>query len=354
MAYPPNNFQRPAGSLCDGCRSVNDDVERTVTDWNVGCDRCLGAGSEHVKPPTATNVINASRHPSSLRKPPQELCGDRHGPTSANGPRARRSLRRVLWSSLCSAGVLLLVVPAHAYRPFDGTDADVVEPKSFEIEAGPAHYFRHAEQSYLIAPSLILSLGIIERLELVVDANQYVALGKLSPGVSRVGFLGDDILLKYVLREGSIQDKAGASVAVEGGVLTPEVNGTADFGGSLALIASDRRAWGSVHWNEWFEYNRDHHADLFSGLIVEGPRDWRVRPVAETFYDQDFVTDRTVSALVGAIWTARDSLSFDAAVRAARKGDENEAEVRLGLTWVVGFGHHDEDAAPPRTAKRYR
>ena len=39
----------PTGPLCDGCHSVNYDIEtKTVTEWNVGCERCHGAGSAHV------------------------------------------------------------------------------------------------------------------------------------------------------------------------------------------------------------------------------------------------------------------------------------------------------------------
>ena len=38
--------------LCDGCHSVNYDIERkTVTEWNVGCERCHGPGSDHVARP---------------------------------------------------------------------------------------------------------------------------------------------------------------------------------------------------------------------------------------------------------------------------------------------------------------
>jgi predicted CXXCH cytochrome family protein len=60
--YPPDNFQRPTGPLCDGCHSVNYDVEtRTVTEWNVGCERCHGPGSEHAKHPTANDVVNPAR-----------------------------------------------------------------------------------------------------------------------------------------------------------------------------------------------------------------------------------------------------------------------------------------------------
>jgi predicted CXXCH cytochrome family protein len=60
--YPPDNFQRPTSALCDGCHSVNFNIQnKTVTEWNVGCERCHGPGSEHVKQPTPSNIINAAR-----------------------------------------------------------------------------------------------------------------------------------------------------------------------------------------------------------------------------------------------------------------------------------------------------
>jgi predicted CXXCH cytochrome family protein len=60
--YPPDNFQRPTGPLCDGCHSVNYDIKtKTVTEWNVGCERCHGPGSEHVKNPVSGNILNPAR-----------------------------------------------------------------------------------------------------------------------------------------------------------------------------------------------------------------------------------------------------------------------------------------------------
>jgi predicted CXXCH cytochrome family protein len=61
-SYPPDNLKRPTGPLCDGCHSVNYDVKtKTVTEWNVGCERCHGPGSEHVARPSSTNVVDAAR-----------------------------------------------------------------------------------------------------------------------------------------------------------------------------------------------------------------------------------------------------------------------------------------------------
>ena len=60
--YPPDNFQRPTGPLCDGCHSVNYDVAtKKVTEWNVGCERCHGAGSEHVAHQGRPNIINPAK-----------------------------------------------------------------------------------------------------------------------------------------------------------------------------------------------------------------------------------------------------------------------------------------------------
>ena len=60
--YPPDNFKRPTSALCDGCHSVNYDIKtKTVTEWNVGCEKCHGPGSEHALHPTSSNIVNTAR-----------------------------------------------------------------------------------------------------------------------------------------------------------------------------------------------------------------------------------------------------------------------------------------------------
>ena len=60
--YPPDNMKRPTGPLCDGCHSVNYDLRsKTVTEWNVGCERCHGPGSEHAAGPARSNIVNPAR-----------------------------------------------------------------------------------------------------------------------------------------------------------------------------------------------------------------------------------------------------------------------------------------------------
>ena len=60
--YPPDNFQRPTGPLCDGCHSVNYDIAtKKVTEWNVGCERCHGPGREHVAQQGRPNIVNPAK-----------------------------------------------------------------------------------------------------------------------------------------------------------------------------------------------------------------------------------------------------------------------------------------------------
>ncbi len=60
--YPEDQMQRPAGPLCDGCHSVNYDVKtRTVTEWNVGCERCHGPGGQHVRDEQIKSIVNPAR-----------------------------------------------------------------------------------------------------------------------------------------------------------------------------------------------------------------------------------------------------------------------------------------------------
>ncbi len=60
--YPNDNMQRPTGPLCDGCHSVNYNIQtKAVTEWNVGCEKCHGPGSLHVAQPSRANIINPAR-----------------------------------------------------------------------------------------------------------------------------------------------------------------------------------------------------------------------------------------------------------------------------------------------------
>jgi len=60
--YPNDNTQRPTGPLCDGCHSVNYNIQtKAVTEWNVGCEKCHGPGAAHAAKPSRLNIVNPAR-----------------------------------------------------------------------------------------------------------------------------------------------------------------------------------------------------------------------------------------------------------------------------------------------------
>src|SRR5215469_5315700 len=180
---------------------------------------------------------------------------------------------------------------AEAYRPFDGTDAAVVETGEIEVELGPVEYLR--------------------------------------AGAERA-------LLKGVLREGTLQEKPGPSIATEFGVLLPGINDQHGTGAVLNGIVSHRWDWGTVHVNAQIELTRQQHADYFLDSIIEGPHDWPVRPVAEFFYESDVSLFRTGSSLVGAIWQVQDNIAVDFGLRGARINGQTAGEIRAGVTFAFG------------------
>lgn len=57
-----DNSSRPTAPLCDGCHSVNFNIDtKQPTEWNVGCEACHGAGSQHVQNPKLFNILNPAR-----------------------------------------------------------------------------------------------------------------------------------------------------------------------------------------------------------------------------------------------------------------------------------------------------
>jgi hypothetical protein len=227
--------------------------------------------------------------------------------------------------------MLIGVETASAYRPFDGTDAAVAEKDKVEIELQPAGILKDASGKTLIAPAARFNYGFMENWEAVLEGQFENPLSPSGPASLRAA----GAFLKGVLREGSLQDKTGPSVATEFGVLLPDSQGSSQFGASLAGIVSQRWDWGAIHLNGVAELTRERHADLFAGVIIEGPSKWTVRPVAEVFYEKEFGKSETVSGLVGLIWQVREDLSFDAGLRHALTNGHQVNEVRAGMT--IGF-----------------
>jgi hypothetical protein len=245
--------------------------------------------------------------------------------TGGSHPARRAAASLILLGAAACSG------PAFAYRPFDGTDAAVAAPGELEIELQPAGVQHEQGTQTLIAPWTVVNIGLSEGWEAVFEGRGETPL---SPSGS-TNLMMDGAFLKHVVVPGVLQDKSGPSIATEFGVLLPDSTGDSGVGASWAGIVSQRGDWGTVHFHVETSLTRDHHADVFVGTIIEGPITWKVRPVAEFFYEKEFGMEETVSGLVGLIWQVSDKLSFDVAVRHALTNAHSVNELRAGLTFAV-------------------
>jgi hypothetical protein len=245
----------------------------------------------------------------------------------------RRVSGCILRASLVGLAALSSAGSAHACRPFDGTDANVVDVSVFELELGPTQFYRRGARNYLVAPSTALNLGVARNLEVVADFERVVA-GHANEGESRVA-LDTDVLLKWLMRPGTVQGRQGISVALEAGPLLPEFGGDEGFGAQANLILSYSSPPGTLHLNEEVALSRQEKLEVFSSVILEGAASLAVRPVAELFVERELKADATTySALLGAIWSAAESLSVDGGLRLAREDRARALEVRIGFTWT--------------------
>jgi hypothetical protein len=256
---------------------------------------------------------------------------------------SRHFPKRRFPTRLASGSVIALSLawsgPALAYRPFDGTDAAVAAPGEVEIELQPAGRLREGTTTTLVAPATVFNFGLSDGWEAVFEGQGQTSLSPSGP----TSLTAAGAFLKHVLQPGSLQDKAGPSIATEFGVLLPDSTGNSGIGASVAGIVSQRWDWGTIHLNGETALTRDHHADVFLGSIIEGPITWPVRPVAEFFYENEFGKAETISGLIGLIWKVRDDLSFDVALRHALTNGRPVNEIRAGLTFgfplrLIGAG----------------
>jgi hypothetical protein len=248
-------------------------------------------------------------------------------------PASQRRLRIALAASALAAACGF-ASPAAAYRPFDGTDAAVADLNEIEIELQPFGRLREPGQTTLIGPETVFNYGLAENWEMVLQGQAETPLPASGP--SRLAATG--AFFKNVIQPGVLQDKPGVSIATEFGALLPGVNADHGAGFSWSGIVSARWDWGTAHVNVETNLTRDRRAETFFGVILEGPAQWKVRPVAELYYDKVFAQTQTQSALVGAIWQAQENLSFDAAFRYAFVNGRRTNEIRAGLTFAFKPG----------------
>ena len=229
--------------------------------------------------------------------------------------------------ALLVLGAVVWPLPVLAYRPFDSTDAAVADKGGFEAELSPLSYRHDANGAAWIAPSARLNYGFAQDWEAVLEGQvEHFSRERLTEAA---------LSLKGVLRQGSLQEKEGWSLAAEGSVLLPGIDAEDGAGLELTGIASRRWDWGAIHINVAAELSRDQKLGTFLGLILEGPGDWPVRPVAEVNYQRVFHTEEETSVLLGAIWEVKDHVAFDLGLRHAWVNSRPDEQIRTGLTFAL-------------------
>ena len=221
-------------------------------------------------------------------------------------------------SEQASAPRLLAILAAgraRAYRPFDQTHADVAELHVLELELGPLQLQRSEGFNFYV-PTRIVNVGCFP-----LGGGRRRArkrAGGQPRAAGSTGQLAVGLAVKGVVRRGSLQGGEGPSVAIEPELLFPSTAGPSEFGLAAGVIVSQRWPALAVHLNLVPAWSRSHQAAGLAGVIIEGPFDWAVRPVAETYVEGEHGAPvPTVSGLVGLIWRAGAALALDAAFRVA-------------------------------------
>ena len=183
---------------------------------------------------------------------------------------------------VCVLAALLSASPAQAYRPFDSTDADVVDRGEVEVELEPVGYVDDGSEQ-LVAPDVVVNIGLHSRVELVLEGRGLAPLDS-DADERRYQLVDTALLAKGLVRRGSLQGEEGPSVALEAGLLLPEIHGESAVGAEGIGIVSQRWSFLTAHLN-------------------------------------------------GTVGRTREDLAFDPAFRCARDDGTDLREVRAGLSW---------------------
>ena len=103
--------------------------------------------------------------------------------------------------ALVAASLALVVPCAHAYRPFDGTDAAVPDPGEFELELGPLQHVSEGSVRSWIAPAVVANWGLANGRELVLEGKVRTLHDQPAEGY-RTSLVDDALSLKQVHRNG--------------------------------------------------------------------------------------------------------------------------------------------------------
>ncbi|MGC1955037.1 MAG: hypothetical protein WA970_21160, partial [Gammaproteobacteria bacterium] len=196
-----------------------------------------------------------------------------------------------------------------------------------EMELGVFGWERAGGEDAFIVPQMVINYGLTQTLEVIGEFEV------IHPPAGGTQIADPGLFLKSVMRRGTLQNRPGLSVAVEGGVLLPSTVTDEDRLGIEVLgIVSGTLSRFTWHLNIGAGANRSNQA-LFGkwGLIVEVPVTSTFRIVTEWNGEHDGAPD--TSALLGAIWEPpQGSVALDVGLRRGISNAADDWAVNLGLT----------------------
>jgi hypothetical protein len=203
----------------------------------------------------------------------------------------------------------------------------VADKGVWEFEFSPLSFEHDDEGAALVSPAVRANYGFVENWEVVAEGQ----VDNFVHGGSELSEAQLDA--KAVLREGSLQKMDGPSIGTEFSILMPGIGTQDGVGLEWTGIVSQRWDWGTVHFNIAGILSRERRGGVFSGLVLEGPSRWPVRPVAEVIYEHAFGAHEQYAGLIGAIWQLNEHLALDLGFRHARMDSRPDEQVRAGITF---------------------
>ena len=221
--------------------------------------------------------------------------------------------------------------PAFALRPFDSTDADVVRQGEVEIEFGLLTLERDEGENTWITPALVFNYGLTDALELVGEFDM-----EKSPG-ENWDLTDPGIFLKYMLKDGVMQDAPGLSVATEFGFLFSTDNTDKnDVGGEGILILSNTANNLTYHVNVGGGIDPDGDNFRLWGLVGELPVSTGLTLVGEYSGEKVSGEASEETILLGLLFEPKGSeLTWDFGVR--RKITRQAADLTLTAGFTLTF-----------------
>lgn len=241
----------------------------------------------------------------------------------------KKTLRAILIS--VSIVFVIDVSSVYAYRPFDSTDAAVVKKGETEIEIGVYNFTDDKGLDEITIPSIIYNYGLTDTWEFVAEFD--IQIYKEGDDDDRE-LKAPAAFLKNVFKEGFLQNKDGASMALEFGVLLPStVSGEHTTGLEAIGIYSGKLSDLVYHINAGGELDRaDFALNGIWGAVLEYPFDSKFRVVGEvngTFQRHGLPSD---SALVGFIWEL-GGVDLDFGVRRGLSSTASDWALTTGITF---------------------